>query len=90
MQIGGVIGAIKSIQRGVAVLTSAGVTNITIGAVNVGKSTLSLSGSNGVSTGFALADISVTVALTSPTNIAAHRVGGSVNCNVSWELVEFY
>jgi hypothetical protein len=91
MQVGGIVGAVKSIQRG-TILIYVGITSATatIGAVNTAKSSLSLLGYS-VSTGGSMSDNSPRLSLTDATTITAERFSTTNNTavTVSWQLVEY-
>jgi len=84
--ISGILGPIKSIQRGTVNITTQSVINVTITSVNLGKS-LVLS-SSGTSSPTYNAD--ARVRLTSPTNLEIYRPYNSQGTEyVAWEVVEF-
>ena len=89
-------GGIKSIQRGVAALSSTNSVNVTIAAVNPAYTELRNLGVSGVVSTYALGPdvqlLGCSVQLTGATTIAVtkpgHTIGSGVS--VSWELTEYY
>jgi hypothetical protein len=82
------VGGVKSIQRGVASASGSGTTNVTITAVNLSKSivTLDAVGYNSASD----QPNSIYATLTSPTNIAFVGFNGINTLPVAWQVIEHY
>ena len=80
--------AIKSIQRGVILMSLSNTTDVTITAVNVAKTELRFLGSTA---GAGTTDYLAYVKLTSSTTVTAQKgFNNSSNTSVSWELTERY
>lgn len=86
MQNGGVLGSLKSIQRGVFSLSGAS-GNQTVAAVNMAKSKLNFLGVS--YNGTSLNEVSVYMSLTNASNILFSRSGSAAGAFISWELIEY-
>lgn len=84
------VSAIKSIQRGELLLAGGGWFNVTVDAVDMDKSFLSISSKSGIYYGLDYAhSVTAGVKLTSATNLSFDCQGTGVDVRVFWELIEF-
>ena len=82
-------GGIKSIQRGTAVVNASTTLNITVSAVDMGKSMLLIDKHQIIGGGSTASTGGTVAALTSTTNIQVVNSSAAGDVLFSWQLVEY-
>jgi hypothetical protein len=83
---------IKKIQRGVAAMTAAKTLDITVSAVDMSKSAISLCGQHYSAAGgndALIYDNACSVNLLNGSAVRVEKAGGGTFARVSWELIEY-
>lgn len=82
-------GVIKSVQRGVADMTSVASLDVTVSSVNTAKSVLMHLGLKGAASSDAM-KTNAYLQLTTSTNLRLERYAATTGPIVGWQIVEYY
>ena len=78
-------GGVKSVQRGLATISTTVGTNVTISAVDMSKTFVAVSYYGTTNT----SQTNASIQLTTPTNILLKNGGGGTVTEASWQVVEY-